>query len=150
MAQNNAAAYGSVLSSVGQIAQVSGDNQMASILNVAATTIQAVAQMIPALFSQATASAVASGAALPFPANIAAIAGGVAAVVSAFSEIGGGGTVSTPVTSIDTRRSQPPTTTTRSTSTTSQQQTIKVEVEGRIDNKTIALANKQGVKQLNR
>lgn len=151
MVQQSAAAYGSILSSVGQIAQVSGDSQIASVLNVASATIQAVASMIPSLFSQATGSAVASGAALPFPANIVAIAAGVAAVASAFSGLGGGsgGGGSAPVTSIDTRRMTSPSTNI-STRTNTTQQSIKVEVEGRIDNKTIALANKKGTKELNR
>ena len=148
-AQNAASAYGSILGSVGQIAQASGDTQMASILNVAATTIQAVATMIPALFSQATSSAVASGAALPFPANIAAIATGVAAVASAFSGIGGGGGGGGATrTSIDTRSFQSPTT--NRTASAVSQQTVKIEVEGRIDNKTIALSNKKGTKELQR
>ncbi len=149
MLQQSAAAYGSILSSVGQIAQVSGDNQIGAILNVAATTIQAVASMIPSLFSQATGSAVASGAALPFPANIAAIATGVAAVASAFSGLGGGGHGGggAPRTSIDTRGFTSPTVNT-STTRQASHQSIDVNVIGTIKGKDIALANNQGQKDL--
>jgi polyhydroxyalkanoate synthesis regulator phasin len=152
-AQQTQQAYGSILGSVGQIAQASGDSQIATMLNVAATTIQAVATMMPALFASATGKAVESGAALPFPYNIAAIAAGIATVASAFSGIGGGGGVSSgggAVTSIDTTGFSSPTTNDSTRRATTQAQNISVEVTGTIKGKDIALANNQGQKQLKR
>jgi len=152
MTQNAMSAYGSVMGSVGQIATAMGDSTIATFANVASQVLSSVAQMIPALFSQSVGSAVASGAALPFPANLAAIASGVAGVVSAFSGIGGGSASSGgSVTSINTRQFGGPDTnnTSRRTANT-QAQNINVEVTGTIKGKDIALANNQGQKQLKR
>lgn len=149
--QNAMNAYGSVMGSVGQIAGAMGDSTIATFANVASQVISSVAQMIPALFSQSIGGAVAAGSSLPFPANLAAIAAGVAGVVSAFSGIGGGSaSASSPVTSIDTRGFQSPTTNNNSSRsrTTTQSQNINVEVTGTIKGRDIALANNQGQKQL--
>lgn len=147
-------AYGSILGSVGQIASVMGNDTAATFANVASQVISSVAQMLPALFGQSIAGATAAGAAVPFPGNLVAIASGIAGVVSAFSGIGGGhasaggGTVTT----IDTRRATSPAMNmnTQGRQVSSAQQKIQVEVVGKIDNKTIALANKQGTKDLRR
>lgn len=144
--------YGSVMGSVGDIAAMTGDKTTATWAGVASQVLSSIAQMIPALFSQSVGGAVAAGAALPFPANLAAIAAGVAGVVSAFSGIGGGSaSASAPVTSIDTRGFKSPAIdgTTRRTADT-QAQNINVEVTGTIKGKDIALANNQGQKQLKR
>jgi hypothetical protein len=145
-------AYGSILGSVGQIAAASGDQQVATMLNVAATTLTAIAAIIPALFAKGTAEAAAAGAGVPFPGNIIAIAAGVAAVASVFSGIGGGGVSSGggSVTSIDTRGFTSPTTSDGSTRISTQRQAVDVNVTGTIKGKDIALANNQGQKQLKR
>lgn len=152
--QQSLGAYGSVMGSVGQISQAFGDSTIGTFAGVASQVLSSVAQMMPALFSQSVGSAVASGAALPFPANIAAIAAGVAGVVSAFSGIGGGSASaggSSSVTSIDTRSFTSPTTdNTTNRSTQMQAQKVDVNVTGTIKGKDIALANNQGQKQLKR
>lgn len=152
--QNAMNAYGSVMGSVGQIASAMGDSTIATFANVASQVISSVAQMMPALFSQSIGGAVAAGSSLPFPANLAAIAAGVAGVVSAFSGIGGGSasTGGGATTSIDTRGIQSPSTNNSNSGriANAQSQNINVEVTGTIKGKDIALANNQGQKQLAR
>jgi len=70
------------------------DGTAGSVLNFAGQTMQAAAQIIPQIISiigakqaEAMASGTASAAALPFPANIAAMASIIATVVSLFASI---------------------------------------------------------------
>ena len=143
-------AYGSVMGSVGQIAGAMGDSTIATFANVASQVISSVAQMIPALFSSSVAGAVNAGAALPFPANLAAIAAGVAGVVSAFSGIGGGSASAPAVTSIDTRGVQSPTTNNTNSRRSTNSQAINVQLEGefKLGAKDAALLVRTGNKQL--
>ena len=101
--QSSLTGLGSTFSSVGDaVGGTTGE-----ILNMTSTVLSSVAQMIPQIISltaaegsEALAAVTASGAKQPFPANLIAIAAGVAAVVSALSTtfadggiFGGAGTV---------------------------------------------------------
>ena len=101
--QSSLTGLGSTFSSVGDaVGGTTGE-----ILNMTSTVLSTTAQMIPQIRSltaaegsEALAAVTKSGAALPYPANIFAIAAGVAAVVSALSTtfadggiFGGAGTV---------------------------------------------------------
>lgn len=101
--QSSLTGLGSTFSSVGDaVGGTTGE-----ILNMTSTVLSTTAQMIPQIISltaaegsEALAAVTKSGAALPYPANIFAIAAGVAAVVSALSTtfadggiFGGAGTV---------------------------------------------------------
>ena len=101
--QSSLTGLGSTFSSVGDaVGGTTGE-----ILNMTNTILSTTAQMIPQIISltaaegsEALAAVTKSGAALPYPANIFAIAAGVAAVVSALSTtfadggiFGGAGTV---------------------------------------------------------
>ena len=101
--QSSLTGLGSTFSSVGDaVGGTTGE-----ILNMTSTILSTTAQMIPQIISltaaegsEALAAVTKSGAALPYPANIFAIAAGVAAVVSALSTtfadggiFGGAGTV---------------------------------------------------------
>lgn len=150
--QTALSAYGSVMGSVGQITATMGDSTIATFANVAAQVISSVAQMIPALFSQSIGGAVAAGSSLPFPANLAAIAAGVAGVVSAFSGIGGGSaSAGSSVTSIDTRGFSSPMVD-GSTRRTADSQAVNINLEGefKLGAKDAALLVKQGNKQIQR
>lgn len=150
--QTALSAYGSVMGSVGQITAAMGDSTIATFANVAAQVISSVAQMIPALFSQSIGGAVAAGSSLPFPANLAAIAAGVAGVVSAFSGIGGGSaSAGSSVTSIDTRGFSSPMVD-GLTRRTADSQAVNINLEGefKLGAKDAALLVKQGNKQIQR
>ena len=101
--QSSLTGLGSTFSSVGDaVGGTTGE-----ILNMTSTVLSTTAQMIPQIISltaaegsEALAAVTASGAKQPFPANLIAIAAGVAAVVSALSTtfadggiFGGAGTV---------------------------------------------------------
>lgn len=93
--RDTTSALGETFGSVGEVFSAVGDDTTAAVFNAVQTTTEAVAQMIPAIMSlvsakqaEAIASATAAGAPLPPPANIAAIASGVAAVIAAFAKIG--------------------------------------------------------------
>ena len=101
--QSSLTGLGSTFSSIGNaVGGTTGE-----ILNMTSTVLSTTAQMIPQIISltaadgsAALAAVTKSGAALPYPANIFAIAAGVAAVVSALSTtfadggiFGGAGTV---------------------------------------------------------
>ena len=101
--QSSLTGLGSTFSSVGDaVGGTTGE-----ILNMTSTVLSSVAQMIPQIISltaaegsEALAAVTASGAKQPFPANLIAIAAGVAAVVAALSTtfadggiFGGAGTV---------------------------------------------------------
>lgn len=101
--QSSLTGLGSTFSSIGDaVGGTTGE-----ILNMTSTVLSTTAQMIPQIISltaadgsAALAAVTKSGAALPYPANIFAIAAGVAAVVSALSTtfadggiFGGAGTV---------------------------------------------------------
>ena len=101
--QSSLTGLGSTFSSVGDaVGGTTGE-----ILNMTSTVLSTTAQMIPQIISltaaegsEALAAVTKSGAALPYPANIFAIAAGVAAVVSALATtfadggiFGGAGTV---------------------------------------------------------
>lgn len=101
--QSSLTGLGSTFSSVGDaVGGTTGE-----IMNMTSTVLSSVAQMIPQIISltaaegsEALAAVTASGAKQPFPANLIAIAAGVAAVVAALSTtfadggiFGGAGTV---------------------------------------------------------
>ena len=109
-AAENIETWQSSLTGVGDIFNSVGDavgGTTGQIMNMTSTVLSTTAQMIPQIISltaaqgsQALAAATASGAAMPFPANLIAIAAGVAAVVAALSTtfadggiFGGTGTV---------------------------------------------------------
>lgn len=109
-AAENIETWQSSLNGVGDIFNSVGDavgGTTGQIMNMTSTVLSTTAQMIPQIISltaaqgsQALAAATASGAAMPFPANLIAIAAGVAAVVAALSTtfadggiFGGTGTV---------------------------------------------------------
>ena len=71
-----------------------GDSAAAAAMNIIGTTAQATAEIIPNIIKligakqgEAMANGTASASALPFPANIAAIASIIATVVSTFANI---------------------------------------------------------------
>lgn len=82
--------YSNMLSSVSDATDMLGDSQEAQwakwTLQTAATIAQLISQ-IAALQASAMAKATDAGAGLPFPANLGAIAAGVAAVISVFKSL---------------------------------------------------------------
>ena len=84
----------STAQSLGSGLQSLGQEEAAAAIQIATTTAQAVQQIIPQVMAligvkqgEALASGAASGAALPFPANIAAIAAIVAQLMAVFATI---------------------------------------------------------------
>lgn len=87
-------AIGNAASAMGQLMSAAGAEGAAAAMQIVATTANATAQIIPQIMAliaakegEATANGTASAAALPFPANIAAIASIVATVVGTFASI---------------------------------------------------------------
>ena len=87
-------AIGDAASAMGQLMSAAGAEGAAAAMQIVATTANATAQMIPQIIAligakegEAMASGTASAAALPFPANIAAIASIIATVVGTFASI---------------------------------------------------------------
>ena len=87
-------AIGDAASAMGQLMSASGAEGAAAAMQIVATTANATAQMIPKIRAligakkgEAMANGTASAAALPFPANIAAIASIIATVVGTFASI---------------------------------------------------------------
>lgn len=87
-------AVGNSFSSLGNIFKQTGDDATAAAMNVIGTTAQATAEIIPNIIKligakqgEAMANGTASASALPFPANIAAIASIIATIVSTFANI---------------------------------------------------------------
>lgn len=87
-------AIGSAASAMGQLMSAAGADGAAAAMQLVVTTANATAQMIPQILAligakegEAMASGTASAAALPFPANIAAIASIIATVVGTFASI---------------------------------------------------------------
>ena len=87
-------AIGDAASAMGQLMSAAGAEGAAAAMQIVATTANATAQMIPQIMAlivakegEAKANGTASAAALPFPANIAAIASIIATVVSTFASI---------------------------------------------------------------
>lgn len=87
-------AVGNSFSTLGNVFKQTGDDATAAAMNVIGTTAQATAEIIPNILKligakqgEAMANGTASAAALPFPANIAAIASIIATVVSTFANI---------------------------------------------------------------
>lgn len=85
---------GSGFSTLGNIFKQTGDDATAAAMNVIGITAQATAEIIPNIIKligakqgEAMANGTASASALPFPANIAAIASIIATVVSTFANI---------------------------------------------------------------
>ena len=81
-------------SAMGQLMSAAGAEGAAAAMQIVATTANATAQMIPQIMAligakegEAMANGTASAAALPFPANIAAIASIIATVVATFASI---------------------------------------------------------------
>ena len=87
-------AIGDAASAMGQLMSAAGAEGAAAAMQIVATTANATAQMIPQIMAlivakegEAKANGTASAAALPFPANIAAIASIIATVVGTFASI---------------------------------------------------------------
>ena len=87
-------AIGDAASAMGQLMSAAGAEGAAAAMQIVATTANATAQMIPQLMAligakegEAMANGTASAAALPLPANIAAIASIIATVVGTFASI---------------------------------------------------------------
>lgn len=87
-------AIGDAASAMGQLMSAAGAEGAAAAMQIVATTANATAQMIPQIMAlivakegEAKANGTASAAALPFPANIAAIASIIATVVATFASI---------------------------------------------------------------
>lgn len=87
-------AIGDAASAMGQLMSAAGAEGAAAVMQIVATTANATAQMIPQIMAligakegEAMANGTASAAALPFPANIAAIASIIATVVGTFASI---------------------------------------------------------------
>lgn len=85
---------GNSFSTLGNIFKQTGDDATAAAMNIIGTTAQATAEIIPNIIKligakqgEAMANGTASASALPFPANIAAIASIIATVVSTFANI---------------------------------------------------------------
>ena len=85
---------GSGFSTLANVFSQTGDSAAAAAMNVIGTTAQATAEIIPNIIKligakqgEAMANGTASASALPFPANIAAIASIIATVVSTFANI---------------------------------------------------------------
>ena len=89
-----AGVLGSNFSALGNIFKETGDNATAGMMQLVSITMQGVSQVIPQIMAligakegEALASGTASAAALPFPANIAAIAGVTATILATFASI---------------------------------------------------------------
>lgn len=87
-------AVGNSFSTLGNVFSQTGDDAAAAAMNVIGTTAQATAEIIPNIIKligakqgEAMANGTASASALPFPANIAAIASIIATIVSTFANI---------------------------------------------------------------
>lgn len=87
-------AVGSGFATLGNIFKQTGDDATAAAMNVIGITAQATAEIIPNIIKligakqgEAMANGAASASALPFPANIAAIASIIATIVSTFANI---------------------------------------------------------------
>lgn len=85
---------GNSFSTLGNVFKQTGDDATAAAMNVIGITAQATAEIIPNIIKligakqgEAMANGTASASALPFPANIAAIASIIATVVSTFANI---------------------------------------------------------------
>lgn len=85
---------GNSFSTLGNVFSQTGDDAAAAAMNVIGTTAQATAEIIPNIIKligakqgEAMANGTASASALPFPANIAAIASIIATIVSTFANI---------------------------------------------------------------
>ena len=85
---------GSGFSTLANVFTQTGDSAAAAAMNIIGTTAQATAEMIPNIIKligakqgEAMANGTASASALPFPANIAAIASIIATIVSTFANI---------------------------------------------------------------
>ena len=85
---------GNSFSTLGNVFKKAGDDATAAAMNVIGITAQATAEIIPNIIKligakqgEAMANGTASASALPFPANIAAIASIIATVVSTFANI---------------------------------------------------------------
>ena len=85
---------GSGFSSLANVFSQTGDSAAAAAMNIIGTTAQATAEIIPNIIKligakqgEAMANGTASASALPFPANIAAIASIIATIVSTFANI---------------------------------------------------------------
>ena len=85
---------GSGFSSLANVFSQTGDSAAAAAMNIIGTTAQATAEIIPNIIKligakqgEAMANGTAAAAALPFPANIAAIASIIATIVSTFANI---------------------------------------------------------------
>lgn len=86
---------GGAFSALGDVFQKSGNDAVAGTMQIMASTAQATADIIPQILKligakqgEAIASGTASASALPFPANIGAIASIVATIMSTFAQIG--------------------------------------------------------------
>lgn len=86
---------GGAFSALGEVFQKCGNDAVAGSLQIMASTAQATADIIPQILKligakqgEAIASGTASASALPFPANIGAIASIVATIMSTFAQIG--------------------------------------------------------------
>ena len=87
-------AVGNSFSTLGNVFSQTGDSAAAAAMNIIGTTAQATAEIIPDIIKligakqgEAMANGTASASALPFPANIAAIASIIATIVSTFANI---------------------------------------------------------------
>lgn len=87
-------AVGNSFSNLGNVFKQTGDDATAAAMNVIGITAQSTAEIIPNIIKligakqgEAMANGTASASALPFPANIAAIASIIATVVSTFANI---------------------------------------------------------------
>lgn len=85
---------GSGFSTLANVFSQTGDSAAAAAMNIIGTTAQATAEIIPNIIKligakqgEAMANGTASASALPFPANIAAIASIIATIVSTFATI---------------------------------------------------------------
>ena len=85
---------GSGFSTLANVFSQTGDSAAAAAMNIIGTTAQATAEIIPNILKligakqgEAMANGTASASALPFPANIAAIASIIATIVSTFANI---------------------------------------------------------------
>ena len=86
---------GGAFSALGEVFQKSGNDAVAGTMQIMASTAQATAEIIPQILKligvkqgEAIASGTASASALPFPANLGAIASIVATIMSTFAQIG--------------------------------------------------------------
>lgn len=89
-----AGVLGSNFSALGTIFKETGDSATAGMMQLVSITMQGVSQVIPQIMAligakegEALASGTASAASLPFPANIAAIAGVTATILATFASI---------------------------------------------------------------